>query len=183
MPKSGGGFEQSYNAQAAVDHASMVIVENHVSQQSNDKKELEPALEKIGALPEELGSVDRIATDNGYKSENNTVLSVKKGIELYAPSGREKHNDKLSDILSMEAEKPNNSTPSEVLSYRMSTKSGKAFYALRKTTIEPVFGIIKNVMGFRCFSLRGFESVAGEWNLVCIAYNLKRLCALNLKMA
>lgn len=183
MPKSGGGFEQAYNAQAAVDHASMLIIENHVSQQSNDKQELEPALEKIEALPEQLGSVDKVATDNGYKSEVNTVLAAEKGIELYAPSGREKHNDKLNSLLSKEPEKPNNPTPSEALSYRMATKAGKAFYALRKTTIEPTFGVIKNVMGFRCFSLRGFESVAGEWNLVCMAYNLKRLCALNLKMA
>ena len=183
MPKSGGGFEQAYNAQAAVDHASMLIIENHVSQQSNDKQELEPALEKIEALPEQLGSVDKVATDNGYKSEVNTVLAAEKGIELYVPSGREKHNDKLNSLLSKEPEKPNNPTPSEALSYRMATKAGKAFYALRKTTIEPTFGVIKNVMGFRCFSLRGFESVAGEWNLVCMAYNLKRLCALNLKMA
>lgn len=183
MPKSGGGFEQAYNAQAAVDHASMLIVENHVSQQSNDKQELEPALEKIDELPEALGTADRIATDNGYKSESNTVLAAEKGIELYAPSGREKHNDKLDALLSKEPEKPNNPTPSEALSYRMATKAGKVFYALRKTTIEPTFGIIKNVMGFRCFYLRGFESVVGEWNLVCMAYNLKRLCALNLKMA
>ena len=92
-------------------------------------------------------------------------------------------DDKLNALLSKEPEKPNNPTPSEALSYRMATKAGKAFYTLRKTTIEPTFGVIKNVMGFRCFSLRGFESVAGEWNLVCMAYNLKRLCALNLKMA
>ncbi len=183
MPKSGGGFEQAYNAQAAVDHASMLIVENHVSQNSNDKQELSPALEKIEQLPGELGAVDKIATDNGYKSEANTVLAAEKGVELYAPAGRQKHNDKLAELLSKEPEDPVNPTPSEALVYRMATKAGKAFYALRKTTIEPTFGIIKHVMGFRSFSLRGFESVTGEWNLVCMAYNLKRLFALNLKMA
>ena len=183
MPKSGGGFEQAYNAQAAVDNASMLIVENHVSQQSNDKQELEPALKKIKELPEELGTVDKIATDNGYKSEANTILAAEKDIGLYVPAGREQHNDKLSALLSKEPEMPDNPTPSESLEYRMATKDGKAFYALRKTTIEPTFGVIKNVMGFRCFSLRGFESVTGEWNLVCMAYNLKRLCALSLKMS
>ncbi len=183
MPKSGGGFEQAYNAQAAVDHASMLIVENHVSQNSNDKQELSPALEKIEQLPGELGAVDKIATDNGYKSEANTVLAAEKGVELYAPAGRQKHNDKLAELLSKEPEDPVKPTPSEALVYRMATKAGKAFYALRKTTIEPTFGIIKHVMGFRSFSLRGFESVTGEWNLVCMAYNLKRLFALNLKMA
>ena len=86
-------------------------------------------------------------------------------------------------MLSKEPEAPINPTPSEALAYRMVTKVGKAFYTVRKTTIEPTFGIIKHVMGFRCFSLRGFESVTGEWNLVCMAYNLKRLFALNLKMA
>lgn len=183
MPKSGGGFEQAYNAQAAVDNDTMLIIENHVSQNSNDKQELKPALEKIEQLPEEIGTVDKAATDNGYKSEANTILAEEKGIELYAPAGRQKHNDKLGELLSKEPKAPINPTPSEALAYRMATKAGKAFYALRKTTIEPTFGIIKHVMGFRCFSLRGFESVAGEWNLVCIAYNLKRLCALNLKMA
>ena len=95
----------------------------------------------------------------------------------------EQHNDKLSDLLSQEPEIPNNPTASEALSYRMATKAGKAFYALRKTKIEPTFGIIKNVMGFRCFSLKGLESVTGEWNLVCIAYTLKRLCSLSFKMS
>ena len=161
----------------------MLIVENHVSQQSNDKQELEPALKKIKELPEELGTVDKIATDNGYKSEANTILAAEKNIGLYVPAGREQHNDKLSALLSKEPEMPDNPTPSESLEYRMATKDGKAFYALRKTTIEPTFGVIKNVMGFRCFSLRGFESVTGEWNLVCMAYNLKRLCALSLKMS
>ena len=182
MPTSGGGFEQAYNAQAAVDIESMLIIENHVTQHTNDKQELAPALDKINELPGKLGSLDKLAVDNGYKSEDNMLLAQEDGVELYVPSGRQKHNAKLDELLAEEPQKPINPTASEALNYRMATKDGKAFYALRKTTIEPTFGIIKEIMGFRRFSLRGLALVAGEWTLVCIAYNLKRLCALNLKM-
>jgi transposase len=182
MPESGGGFQQAYNAQAAVDMDTMLILENHVSQSSNDKQELQPILNKIAQLPKQLGAVDKAAADNGYKSESNTVFAAEAGIELYVPVGRQKHNNKLDELLSQDPVEPINPTPSEAISHRMLTKVGKAFYALRKTTIEPTFGIIKEVMGFRRFSLRGLDLVKGEWTLVSIAYNLKKLCALNLKI-
>ena len=183
MPESGGGFQQAYNAQAAVDMDTMLILENHVSQSSNDKQELEAILNKIAELPDQLGAVDKVAADNGYKSESNTVFAAEAGVELYVPAGRQKHNNKLDELLSRDPVEPINPTPSEAISHRMLTKVGKAFYALRKTTIEPTFGIIKEVMGFRRFSLRGLDLVKGEWTLVSIAYNLKKLCALNLKIA
>lgn len=183
MPVSGGGFQQAYNAQAAVDMDTMLILENHVSQSSNDKQELQPILNKITQLPKQLGAVDKVAADNGYKSESNTVFAAEAGIELYVPAGRQKHNNKLDELLSQDPVEPTKPTPSEAISYRMLTKVCKAFYALRKTTIEPTFGIIKEVMGFRRFSLRGLDLVKGEWTLVSIAYNLKKLYALNLKIA
>lgn len=183
MPVSGGGFQQAYNGQAAVDMDTMLILENHVSQSSNDKQELEPILNKIAELPNQLGVVDKVSADNGYKSESNTVFAAEVGVELYVPAGRQKHNNKLDELLSQDPVEPINPTPSEAISHRMLTKVGKAFYALRKTTIEPTFGIIKEVMGFRRFSLRGLDLVTGEWTLVSIAYNLKKLCALNLKIA
>lgn len=183
MPKSGGGFEQAYNAQASVDINTMLIIGNHLTQNTNDKKELEPALEKLDALPAELGHIDRVAVDNGYRSEANITYSDEKGMELYVPGGRQKHNNKLAELLAGEPSKPENPTASESLEYRMKTKVGQAFYALRKSTVEPVFGIIKSVIGFRNFSLRGVSLVSGEWNLVCLAYNLKRLFALNMKTA
>ena len=181
MPVSGGGFEQAYNAQASVDMSTMIIVGNHLTQNTNDKKELEPALETLTSLPQELGQVSRVAADNGCKSEANIVLSESQGVELYVPAGRQKHNEKLEELLAEEPSRPENPTPSESLKYRMKTKAGKAFYAMRKSTVEPVFGIIKSAMGFRSFSYRGLELVSGEWNLVCLAYNLKRLCALKMK--
>lgn len=183
MPVSGGGFQQAYNAQAAVDMDTMLILENHVSQSSNDKHELKPILNKIGQLPNQLGVVDKAVADNGYKSDANTMFAAEVGVELYVPAGRQKHNNKLDELLSQDPVEPVNLTPSEAMSHKMLTKAGKAFYALRKTTIEPTFGIIKEIMGFRRFSLRGFDLVKGEWTLVSIAYNLKRLCVLNLKLA
>ena len=162
----------------------MLIIENHVSQNTNDKREFSPALDNLEKLPEELGSVKRLAADHGYKSESNLSLSDEKNIELYVPAGRQKHNAILDDLLSKEQpNQPENPDLNEALVYRMGIKSGKAFYALRKSTIEPTFGIIKERMGFRRFLLRGLDLVSGEWTLVCIAYNLKRLCALNLKLA
>jgi transposase len=106
MPESGGGFQQAYNAQAAVDMDTMLILENHVSQSSNDKQELQPIFNKIAQLPKQLGVVDKVAADNGYKSESNTVFAAEAGIELYVPVGRQKHNNKLDELLSQDPVEP-----------------------------------------------------------------------------
>lgn len=178
MPAAGGGFEQAYNAQASVDMETLIIIGEHVSQQPNDKQELDPALEELRKLPEELPSVQKAALDSGYFSDYNTKKLEKEGIEPYIACGRETHNKTLEERLASEPEKPENQSPVEAMKYRLKTKEGKEFYAKRKSTVEPVFGIIKNVMNFRHFMLRGFEAVKGEWTLVCIAFNLKRICTL-----
>lgn len=167
MPVSGGGFKQAYNAQAAIDMDNRLIVENHVTQNTNDKKELEPVFDNIEQLPASLGKVNRAAADNGYDSESNRKLAVKKSIDLHVPKGRQKHNNFLNKHVDTK-----DSSDDE--------KKRQKFYDRRKTTIEPLFGVIKSVMGFRKFSLRGIEAVNSEWSLVCIAYNIKRLCILNL---
>ncbi len=92
MPVSGGGFEQAYNAQASVDMETMLIVGNHVSQQPNDKQEVEPALAQLDQLPESLGQVEKAALDSGFFSEHNTNCLEDKGIEPYIASGRQTHN-------------------------------------------------------------------------------------------
>jgi transposase len=170
MPTSGGGFEQCYNAQATVDMDSRLIVENHITQQSNDKQELSPALDKIEQLPDSLGNMNKMAVDSGYNSQANRELAVIKGVDLHVPKGREKHNNFL-DSLSKKKE------------LSMKEQERCLFYALRKSTIEPIFGIIKSVIGFTKFSLRGLDAVSGEWSLVCTAYNLKRLYRLKSKVA
>jgi hypothetical protein len=179
MPTSGGGFEQAYNAQASVDMATLLIAEQHVSQQANDKQEVEPALGELGKLPESLGKPKRVAADNGYNSEANAKKFEAAGIEAYMPATRENHNPTLDERFAPPPEAQENPDAVTAMRHRVKTLEGKAFYARRKTTVEPVFGIIKEVMGFRHFMLRGLKAVRGEWTLVCIAFNLKRLCALS----
>ncbi len=179
MPVSGGGFEQAYNAQASVDMETMLIVGNHVSQQTNDKQEVEPALTQLDKLAESLGKVEKAALDSGFFSEHNTNCFETKEIEPYIASGRHSHNLSLEERLTPPPSPPINPDAVTAMEHRLKTEAGKQFYGKRKSTVEPVFGIIKEVMGFRRFMLRGFEAVTGEWTLVCIAFNLKRLCRLS----
>ena len=179
MPQSGGGFVQGYNAQVSVEIDSRLIVTEYISQHPNDKQEVEPQLQEFKKLPDDLGQVNRVALDNGYFSKDNVEKIVAEEIEPYMPSGRQTHNQKLEERLADAPDSPENPTPMEAMHYRMKTREGKQFYALRKSTVEPVFGVIKEVMGFRHFMLRSLEKVQGEWALVCLAYNLKRLCVLN----
>ena len=179
MPQAGGGFVQAYNAQASVDGKTMLIVTEHVSQKANDKQEVEPALDKLAQLPEALGKVERAGLDTGYFSADNVDSLNQHTIAPFIASGRQSHNQRLEARLADEPKAPEKPTPVESMQYQMKTKQGKEFYAKRKSTVEPVFGIIKEIMGFRHFMLRGIEAVEGEWTLICLAYNLKRLCVLN----
>ena len=179
MPTSGGGFEQAYNAQASVDLDTMLIVGNHVSQNPNDKQEVEPALAELNQLPETLGQVKRAALDSGFFSEDNAQRLVENEIEPYIAFGRTSHNLTLEERLATAPAPPENPDVGAAMKYRLKTEVGQQFYAQRKSTVEPVFGIIKEVMGFRRFLLRGLNAVTGEWTLVCIAFNLKRLCTLS----
>jgi transposase len=174
MP-SGNSFEQAYNAQIAVDVPSMLIVAEHVSQNPNDKQELKPALDSIDELPEELGAVGTLIADNGYLSEANVGSCEEHQITPYIAVGRETHNQPLMERFLEPPPVPDDADAITRMQHRLKTTAGKAIYATRKSTVEPVFGIIKAVMGFRSFLLRGFEAVNGEWRLVCIAWNLKRL--------
>jgi len=175
MPTSGGGFDQAYNVQAGVDTASKLIVSAHVTQQSNDKLELKPTLDNLAKLPKELGSVTKMIADTGYFSESNVVACEGEEITPYIATARVRHNQSLWDRFSEPPPLPDNADSVTKMKHRLTTKAGKAVYALRKITSEPVFGIIKAVMGFRNFLLRGYEAVQGEWNLVCMAWNIKRL--------
>lgn len=178
MPSSDKGFEQAYNAQAMVDVASMIIVESLISQSPNDKREVEPALAALTALPEELGKVDTLLADAGYYSDDNVASCKEAKIEAFIPPGRDKHNKTLAERFAQPASLPKDAQPIEHMRHKLKTEEGRAVYAKRKCTVEPVFGIIKHVLGFRQFLLRGLKAVAGEWTLVSIAWNLKRMFAL-----
>jgi len=178
MPVAGGGFEQCYNAQAAVATDSLLVVATEVVQAPNDKNQVEPMLEKIGALPQELGAAENLLADTGYFSASNVGACEKAGIEPVIAMGRQPHHPPLAERFEKAPEPPRNPTPVEKMAHRLKTPEGRALYALRKQTPEPVFGIIKSVLGFRQFSLRGLEKVRGEWSLVTMAWNLKRMFAL-----
>jgi len=172
------GFEQSYNAQAGVDADTHLIVEQHLTQQPNDKQEVAPTLERLQQLPEALGEIDKLLADTGYFSEANVNACEANDIAPYIPEGRQSHNEPLHERFADDPPAPEQPNAVEALRHRLKSREGKAIYAQRKSTVETVFGIIKEVQGFRQFLLRGLGAVAGEWSLVCIGWNLKRLHAL-----
>ena len=183
--KAGNGqhFEQSYNAQAAVDE-TMVIVGARVSTAPNDKRELVPTAAAIS--PVVAPQVGTILVDSGFYSEA-AVQAVEQnsdgtatGRTVLAAVEKLSHHRTVADLLPQpEPPAPGpGATAKEVMAHRLKTTAGKTLYKLRKQTVEPVFGIIKEVMGFRRFSLRGHAKVSLEWTLVCVSYNLKRLFTL-----
>jgi transposase len=179
MPVPGGGFEQCYNAQAVVAAGCLLVVANNVVQAANDKQQVEPMLGKLAALPAELGQAETLLADSGYFSEANVRACVTAGIDPLVAMGRQPHHPPLAERFIPDPPPPEpQPTPLEAMAHRLRTREGKELYAIRKHTPEPVFGIIKSVLGFRQFLLRGLDKVRGEWSLVTMAYNLKRLFAL-----
>jgi transposase len=185
MPVAGGGFEQAYNAQAAVAAGSMLVVAGDVVQAANDKQQIEPMLERLGQLPEALGTPDTLLADNGYFSAANVTACADAKIAPLIAIGRERHHLTWRERFAAAPPAPDkslsdsdNPTPLDAMCHRLATPEGKQLYALRKQTPEPVFGIIKSVLGFRQFSLRGLDKVKGEWSLVTMAWNIKRMFAL-----
>ena len=178
MPVAGGGFEQCYNAQAVVAAGSLLVVAADVVQATNDKQQLAPMLGKLAALPEDLGQPETLLADTGYFSAANVQACGAAGIEPLIALGREAHHPSLSERFAEAPPAPDDPTPVEAMAHRLKTPEGRKLYAQRKHTPEPVFGIIKSVLGFRQFLLRGLDQVRGEWNLVTMAWNLKRMFAL-----
>ena len=172
------GFVQAYNAQAAVDLDSHLIVENHITQQANDKQQIEPALERLSEMEESLGKPEGLLADAGYFSEDNVNRCVAEEITPYISGSRQQHNISLEERFKPPLPFPEDAGALAAMVHRLQTIEGKAVYAQRKSTVETVFGIIKEVLGFRRFHLRGLDAAQGEWNLVCMAWNLKRMYAL-----
>ena len=178
MPVPGGGFEQAYNAQAAVDTDSLLVVASALTQATNDKQQIVPMLEQLHALPEDLGRVKRLLADTGYASEDNVNACAQAKLQPLIALGREAHHGGLFERFAAPAPLQGMPTPVAAMRHRLQTQRGRKLYALRKCTVEPVFGVIKHVMKFRQFLLRGITGARGEWSLVCLAWNLKRMNAL-----
>jgi transposase len=178
MPVAGGGFEQCYNGQAVVAAGSLLVVAAEVVQAANDKQQLQPMLNKLAVLPGALGNVETLLADNGYFSAANVTACAAAGIDPLIAMGRQPHYPSLAERFEDTPPPPENPTPVEAMAYRLKTHDGRKLYALRKQVPEPVFGIIKSVLGFRQFLLRGLDRVQGEWSLVTMAWNMKRLFVL-----
>lgn len=176
---NGGHFEQSYNAQAAVDTAgSMLVLGAYVTDAPNDKQQLLPAVKSIVA---EVREVTHVLADSGFFSEA-AVAAVEGdgGPMVYAAVEKTGHHRTVADLLA--PPEPEAAAvgviDKEAMRRRLRTASGRAAYKKRKETVEPVFGIIKAAMGFRRFLLRGMRKVSLEWSLVTLAYNFRRLARL-----
>jgi len=171
------GFEQDYNAQVAVDQQSLLIVGWTLSNHPNDSQEAEPTL---ATIPSELGTPKAAALDAGYFGPATLAACAKRGIEPYIATGRDPHHPSWQQRFAPLPDPPPDDASSQVkMAYKLKTPLGKAIYGARKCTVEPVIGIIKEALGFRQFSLRGTTAAAGEWCLVCFAFNLKRFHTLS----
>ena len=175
MPVGGKAFDQCYNAQASVDIDSLLITHTHVSQASNDKREVVPTLKHLAATSEPLGKPKNMLADTGYFSAANLQACHEHGIEPLIAVKREAHHTPVFERFMPDPPPPEGDNVVERLRYFLKTQAGRALYAVRKHTIEPVFGVIKHVMGFRQFLLRGHAKVSGEWRLVAMAWNMKRM--------
>lgn len=173
------GVDQHYNVQVAVDQQSLLILAPALSNHPNDKQEAQPTLE---AISPKLGKPKAAALDNGYFSAANIEIFEDHQVEVYIATGREPHHKDWRTFFQELPEPPaENASPKVKMAYKLQTEIGRAIYRLRKCTVEPVIGIIKEVLGFRQFSLRGLKAAAGEWCLVCLAFNLKRMNTLRLE--
>ena len=172
------GFDQHYNVQVVVDHDSRLVVGHWLCDHTNDKQ---AALPTIDTVPPAVGQPQKVNLDTGYFSQNNIAELESRGLDPYIATGRSSHHQGWRAYFLDKPEPPaKDASAHELMAYKLRTDIGKAVYRLRKSTVEPVIGIIKETLGFRQFSLRGLLAAAGEWTLVCLAYNLKRLHNLQL---
>lgn len=180
MFTSQNGFQQAYNGQATVDMDTHLILTTHVSQKANDVRELVPTVEAIGRLPDRIGQPDRLTADSGYYSIANVEECEDREITPYIATGRNEHHPGWKKRLTGPGgPPPEEESGPEAMAYRLQTRAGKAFYGRRKGTAEPVFGVMKHVLGFRQFLMRGLQKVSGEFNLLACALNLRRMHALS----
>jgi hypothetical protein len=164
-------FEQCYNCQAAVDSKAQVIVAAQVTQQANDKQQVEPLVAEMKSNLNQ-SKPREVSADAGYYSEENVQHLKDEQIEAYVAPGRQKHG---AAVASPRGRIPSSATPKERMIRKLRTVKGRRKYAKRKATVEPVFGQIKEARGIRRFLLRGLKAVQAEWSLICLTHNLLKL--------
>jgi len=169
--KGSEGFLQGYNCQIAVEENFQLIVGQAVTQQANDKKQLEPMIQ---AIQEQAGhKPQEVLADSGYCSEDNFKYLARRHIDGYVATERQKHGEQR--LVCKRGPLPKGAGPVERMKRKLQTQVGRRIYAMRKAIVEPVFGQIKQVRGFRQFLLRGLEKVQREWALVCLTHNILKL--------
>lgn len=183
--KAGNGahYEQAYNAQAAVDVDSRLIVGERVSDAANDKQQLVPTLAAVSEPVKP--AVETVLVDSGFYSEEAVrEVEAEGGPTVYAAMEKTSHHRRVADLEKRaDPSAPGEgATMAERMRHRMKTAAGRAIYRLRQQSVEPVFGIIKEAMGFRRFGMRGLAGAGQEWTLVCVAYNVRRLYRMKLAM-
>lgn len=181
MKVSGGGFDQCYNGQVAVDTDSMLIVGAFVTQAPNDSRQIAPMLALLAKQNDQIGMPAQLLADTGYFSAANVNACVASGVTPLIAMKRETHHLPVLERFAEPSPLPVDADAVAQMAHRLKTQRGRADYGLRKQTVEPVFGIIKHVMKFRQFMVRGLTQVGHEWNLVALAWNLKRM--MSMKMA
>jgi transposase len=176
-------YRQAYNAQAVVDAGgSQLILGARVSNCASDRNEL---VADIQAIPKALGRPETVLADNGYANGDAVASLAEIDIEVLVATGAEGRR-RCHDFRPLSAPAPTKEPKADwlrAMATKLASEEGRALYKLRQQTVEPVFGIVKAVLGFTHFSLRGLDKVTGEWDLVALAYNCKRLHTLKLKMA
>lgn len=178
MKANNKGWDQCGNAQAVVDGADQIIVAADVTNQANDKRQVQPMLAQAVANIEKTGTeadqkIRAASMDSGYFSEENIQWLEGRKIEGYVATERIKHNERVPEV--PRGRRPADLTAKEKMARKLRTKKGRAIYARRKTIVEPVFGQIKRCRGFVQFLLRGIDKMRGEWSLVCLTHNLLKL--------
>ena len=173
MKANNKGWDQSGNAQAVVDSTAQIIVAADVTDQATDVKQVEPMLEQAKQNTGEEAGIDRVSADAGYFSETNVNWLAEHEIDGYVATGRLNHNERIA--AAPRGRIPGHLSTKERMARKLRTLKGRATYARRKAIVEPVFGQLKRVMGFRQFLLRGLKQMRGEWRLACLCYNVRRL--------
>ena len=169
--KAGDGFEQAYNVQVAVEPQFQLIVGQLVTQEVNDKQQLQPVVAVVREQAEQKPK--EVVSDSGYCSDANLKYLEQKRIEGFVATDRESYRDPSQP--GPRGPLPKGATRVDRMRRKLQTKMGAAIYATRKTVVEPVFGQIKQARGFRQFLLRGLKKVQGEWAIICLTHNILKL--------
>ena len=183
MRASNKGWDQCGNAQAVANEHQIILAAD-VTDQANDKLQVVPMVDQTRQNLEAAGVKDAIGAalaDSGFYSETNTAALEQRGIDPYVATERLKHNEKIA--AAPRGRIPKGLTAKQRMARKLRTKKGRERYAKRKGMIEPIFGQLKGVLGFRQFSLRGLAAMRGEWRLMATVHNLLKLWRRGQEMA